>query len=59
MIRRELLLLMGMIDASKESIEYVLNSPETGRAVVIVVGERSCSGKNKKLKLERCYLHIL
>ncbi|VDO97753.1 unnamed protein product [Heligmosomoides polygyrus] len=38
MIRRELLLLMGMIDASKESIEYVLNSPETGRAVVIVVG---------------------
>ncbi|ETN69683.1 diacylglycerol acyltransferase [Necator americanus] len=38
MIRRELLLLMGMIDASKESIEYVLNSPETGRAVVIVIG---------------------
>ncbi|EYC32121.1 hypothetical protein Y032_0003g1412 [Ancylostoma ceylanicum] len=38
MIRRELLLLMGLIDASKESIEYILNSPETGRAVVIVVG---------------------
>ncbi|VDL66826.1 unnamed protein product [Nippostrongylus brasiliensis] len=39
MIRRELLLLMGLIDASKESIEYVLNNDETGRAVVIVVGE--------------------
>ncbi|PIO65314.1 diacylglycerol acyltransferase [Teladorsagia circumcincta] len=38
MIRRELLLLLGLIDVSKESIEYVLNSPETGRAVVIVVG---------------------
>ncbi|KAK6039607.1 diacylglycerol acyltransferase [Cooperia oncophora] len=38
MIRRELLLLLGLIDASKESIEYVLNGPETGRAVVIVVG---------------------
>ncbi|KAK6032124.1 diacylglycerol acyltransferase, partial [Ostertagia ostertagi] len=37
MIRRELLLLLGCIDASKESIEYVLDSPETGRAVVIVV----------------------
>ncbi|KAK5970495.1 hypothetical protein GCK32_002701 [Trichostrongylus colubriformis] len=38
MIRRELLLLLGLIDPSKESIEYVLNSSETGRAVVIVVG---------------------
>ncbi|KAK6032123.1 diacylglycerol acyltransferase [Ostertagia ostertagi] len=38
MIRRELLLLLGLIDVSKESIEYVLNGPETGRAVVIVVG---------------------
>ncbi|PIO63776.1 diacylglycerol acyltransferase [Teladorsagia circumcincta] len=38
MIRRELLLLLGCIDASKESIEYVLDSRETGRAVVIVVG---------------------
>ncbi|KHJ87637.1 diacylglycerol acyltransferase [Oesophagostomum dentatum] len=38
MIRRELLMLMGMIDVSKESIEYVLNGPGTGRAVTVVVG---------------------
>ncbi|CAJ0590258.1 unnamed protein product [Cylicocyclus nassatus] len=38
MIRRELLMLMGMIDASKQSIEYVLNGAETGRAVVLVIG---------------------
>ncbi|KHJ83831.1 diacylglycerol acyltransferase [Oesophagostomum dentatum] len=38
MFRRELFLLMGFIDASKESIEYVLKGKETGRAVVLVVG---------------------
>ncbi|KHJ82165.1 diacylglycerol acyltransferase [Oesophagostomum dentatum] len=38
MIRRELLMLMGMIDVSKESIEYVLNGPGTGRAITVVVG---------------------
>ncbi|CAB04533.1 Acyltransferase [Caenorhabditis elegans] len=38
MFRREILLSIGMIESSKESIEHVLNSEEKGRAVVIVVG---------------------
>ncbi|EGT49230.1 hypothetical protein CAEBREN_11471 [Caenorhabditis brenneri] len=38
MFRREILLSIGLIESSKESIEYVLNSEEKGRAVVIVVG---------------------
>ncbi|CAI5452740.1 unnamed protein product [Caenorhabditis angaria] len=38
MIRREILMSIGMIESSKESIEYVLNSKKSGRAVVIVVG---------------------
>uniref|UniRef100_A0A8R1IA99 Acyltransferase n=1 Tax=Caenorhabditis japonica TaxID=281687 RepID=A0A8R1IA99_CAEJA len=38
-IRRELLLLSGLIDCSRESIEYVLDkSGEKGRAVVLVIG---------------------
>ncbi|PIC41537.1 hypothetical protein B9Z55_008921 [Caenorhabditis nigoni] len=38
-IRRELLLLTGLIDCSRESIEYVLDkSGEKGRAVVLVIG---------------------
>ncbi|CAI5441046.1 unnamed protein product [Caenorhabditis angaria] len=38
-IRRELLLLSGIIDCSRESIEYVLGDPQkTGRAVVLVIG---------------------
>uniref|UniRef100_A0A1I7V326 Acyltransferase n=2 Tax=Caenorhabditis tropicalis TaxID=1561998 RepID=A0A1I7V326_9PELO len=38
MFRREILLSIGLIESSKESIEYVLNSNEKGRAVVIVIG---------------------
>uniref|UniRef100_A0A8R1DL21 Acyltransferase n=1 Tax=Caenorhabditis japonica TaxID=281687 RepID=A0A8R1DL21_CAEJA len=38
MIRREIFLSIGLIESSKESIEYVLNSEEKGRAVVIVIG---------------------
>ncbi|CAP39052.2 Protein CBG22470 [Caenorhabditis briggsae] len=38
-IRRELLLLTGLIDCSRESIEYVLDkSGDKGRAVVLVIG---------------------
>uniref|UniRef100_A0A8R1IIY8 Acyltransferase n=1 Tax=Caenorhabditis japonica TaxID=281687 RepID=A0A8R1IIY8_CAEJA len=35
MIRREIFLSIGLIESSKESIEYVLNSEEKGRAVSI------------------------
>ncbi|KJH47834.1 diacylglycerol acyltransferase [Dictyocaulus viviparus] len=38
MIRREMLLLAGFIDCSKESIRSALAGKEKGRAVVIVVG---------------------
>lgn len=38
MIRREILLSIGLIESSKESIEYVLNDDKKGRAVVIVIG---------------------
>ncbi|KHJ81013.1 diacylglycerol acyltransferase [Oesophagostomum dentatum] len=38
MIRRELLMLGGFIDCSKESIRYVLSEKNTGKAVVLVVG---------------------
>ncbi|KAK6728254.1 hypothetical protein RB195_005722 [Necator americanus] len=38
MIRRELLLLGGFIDCSKESIRNVLSGEKKGKAVVIVVG---------------------
>ncbi|PIC41535.1 hypothetical protein B9Z55_008920 [Caenorhabditis nigoni] len=37
-IRREILLLFGCIDCSKESMEYALNSKNQGRALVLVVG---------------------
>ncbi|CAI2349296.1 unnamed protein product [Caenorhabditis sp. 36 PRJEB53466] len=36
--RREMLLVFGCIDCSRESIEYVLTGTEKGRAVVLVVG---------------------
>ncbi|KAL6729329.1 diacylglycerol acyltransferase [Ancylostoma duodenale] len=38
MVRRELLLLGGFIDCSKESIRNALSGKEKGKAVVIVVG---------------------
>ncbi|CAD6192190.1 unnamed protein product [Caenorhabditis auriculariae] len=39
MIRREMILLSGCIDSSRESIEYVLDKThEKGRAVVLVIG---------------------
>uniref|UniRef100_A0A0K0CXP1 Acyltransferase n=1 Tax=Angiostrongylus cantonensis TaxID=6313 RepID=A0A0K0CXP1_ANGCA len=38
MIRREMLLLSGFIDCSKESIRNALAAEKSGRAVVIVVG---------------------
>ncbi|CAJ0597348.1 unnamed protein product [Cylicocyclus nassatus] len=38
MIRRELLMLSGFIDCSKESIRNVLSQKRKGKAVVIVVG---------------------
>ncbi|CAP39053.1 Protein CBG22471 [Caenorhabditis briggsae] len=37
-IRREILLLFGCIDCSKESMEYILSSKNQGRALVLVVG---------------------
>ncbi|KHJ79041.1 diacylglycerol acyltransferase [Oesophagostomum dentatum] len=41
MLRRELLLLSGFIDCSKESIRNALSGKEKGKAVVIVVGKRA------------------
>ncbi|CAD6195029.1 unnamed protein product [Caenorhabditis auriculariae] len=38
MIRREILMLHGVVESSRESIEYILNSEEKGKAAVIVVG---------------------
>ncbi|CAB3398361.1 unnamed protein product [Caenorhabditis bovis] len=38
MIRREVLLSIGLVESSKESIEHILDSDEKGRALVIVVG---------------------
>ena len=37
-LRREWLMLHGLIDCSKESLRYVLNGPVTGKAAVLVVG---------------------
>ncbi|CAL2035718.1 unnamed protein product [Caenorhabditis brenneri] len=37
-IRREILLLFGCIDCSKESIEYALGPKNKGRAIVLVIG---------------------
>jgi len=36
--RREYIMALGIIDASRESIEYVLTRPEPGNAVMLVVG---------------------
>jgi len=36
--RREYLMLLGLIDASKQSISYVLSQPKKGNAVTIVIG---------------------
>ncbi|KAF8384207.1 hypothetical protein PRIPAC_73349 [Pristionchus pacificus] len=37
-LRREWMLLHGMINASKDSLKYVLGGPMTGQAAVLVVG---------------------
>ncbi|KAL1230034.1 2-acylglycerol O-acyltransferase 2-A [Trichinella pseudospiralis] len=37
-LRREYMLLLGIVDCSKESINFLMNKPEGGNAVVIVVG---------------------
>ena len=38
-IRREIAILSGCVDSSKESIRYVLTQMGTGRGCVVVIGE--------------------
>ncbi|KRZ58438.1 Diacylglycerol O-acyltransferase 2 [Trichinella nativa] len=57
-IRRELLLLAGMIDASQSSISWMLNKEEKGQVVAIIVGGSlesldAVPGRNQLVLLRR------